>query len=107
MRPFHKLFNAGTSEGVKKGWEARRGNADQLSVRSEDAGAKATRTGKPSDHQAAAKLHYQTATEFNKLAGDAREQGSGVMRQRFEMDRRGAHHEDKGDLHARLASEKK
>ena len=24
MRPFHQLFNSGTSEGVKKGWESRR-----------------------------------------------------------------------------------
>ena len=27
MKPFYKLFNAGTSEGVKKGWESRKNNA--------------------------------------------------------------------------------
>lgn len=84
MRPFHKLFNAGTSEGVRKGWESRRGGFPSTDVHgnqfggltdndalqkagASDSSAFSTKTKSPEEfqsHKASRDAYYASSNAF-------------------------------------------
>jgi hypothetical protein len=94
---------AGTSEGVKKSWQSRRGDAygaseiaNKLSVAALNAGEKAgEHSGAKEEHMAAAEAHHAAADKHGEAAGQLHMEGKKDF---------AAHHEDYAKTHEQAAS---